>query len=64
MNHILIKNIDIDYINSYIIKTGITDHFATVNSNILINIYIQHGINLTNNTDIKYFVIRNKNIQH
>lgn len=58
IDHIFIKNIDTDYLNSYILKSDITDHYAT-----LIN--IKHSTDFNDNTNIKLSEIGNKiNTEH
>lgn len=58
IDHIFIRNIVTDNTNSFILKSDITDHYATI-------IYIQNSNNLNHNTDINLPEIRNIiNIEH
>lgn len=50
IDHIFIKNIDTDYVNSYILKSNIIEHYVT-----LIN--IKHSTDLNDNTDLKLSAI-------
>jgi len=53
-----INNIDTDRVNSYILKSDITDHYTTI-------LYIQNNADLTDNTDIILSETGNKiNIEH
>jgi len=45
IEHMFIKNIDTDFVNSYIVKSDLTDHYATMISS-------QHSTNLTDNTKL------------
>lgn len=58
IDHMFINNIDTDSVNSYILKSDVTDHYATI-------LYIQNDVNLADNTNKKLSEIGNKiNIDH
>ena len=58
IDHIFINNIDTGSVNSYILKSDVTDHYATI-------LYIQNDVNLADNTNKKLSEIGNKiNIDH